>query len=97
MPVARALLRWLAPPLRARRYEAREEGVEEADGVAGAAPEPDAGAGGRSLLPPQASPTPFPRHPPDDGGEEEEDKDAMVAWVKHHKALPTLGTVLPPY
>ena len=70
----------------------REDGVED-DGVAGGAPEPGAGAGGRSFLPPQPSPTPIPRHPPDDGGEEEEDREAIAAWVKHHRALPTLGTV----
>ena len=74
----------------------KEDGDEREVDASGAAPEPGAGAGAPSLLPPQASPTPIPRHPPDDGREKEEDKDAMVAWVKHHKAFPTLGTVLPP-
>ena len=74
----------------------KEDGDEGEVDAEGAAPEPGAGAGAASLLPPQASPTPIPRHPPDDGREEEEDKDAMVARVKHHNAFPTLGTLLPP-
>ena len=96
MLAARSPLRRFAPPLHGRKKEAKEDGVEEGVDAAGVAPEPGAGAGRSSVLPPQTSPTPIPRHRPDDGGEEEDDKDAMVARVKHHKALPTLGTVLPP-
>ena len=76
---ARLRRQWFAPPLGEKRKEVRKEGGVEEDGDAGEAPEPGAGAGGRSFLPPQPSPAPTPRHPPDDGGEEEEDKEAMVA------------------